>query len=110
MTGLPEATIISLWPLDIEDAESNGDLLLDYQDPLTPPTLSSAELTGGQFTLEVTNILAGPDYAVQGSTNLVDWSTLFVTNTLTTSFLWTDPAAGTQPMQFYRVLVGPPLP
>ena len=40
IAGLPEATIISLWPLDIEDTESNGDLLLSYQDPLTPPTLA----------------------------------------------------------------------
>ncbi|MGB7918298.1 MAG: prolyl oligopeptidase family serine peptidase [Rhodomicrobium sp.] len=40
IADLPEATIISLWPLDVENAESNGDLLLGYQDPLTPPTLA----------------------------------------------------------------------
>jgi prolyl oligopeptidase len=40
MPRLPEATILSLWPLDVEDQESNGDLLLHYQDPLTPPTLA----------------------------------------------------------------------
>jgi prolyl oligopeptidase len=40
LDGLPDATIVSIWPLDAEDAESNGDMLLSYQDPLTPPTLA----------------------------------------------------------------------
>ena len=39
LDGLPDASVISVWPLDAEDAESNGDLLLGFEGPLTPPTL-----------------------------------------------------------------------
>jgi hypothetical protein len=34
--------------------------------------------------------VTGPDYAVQSSTNLGDWSTLFITKSPATQFLWTD--------------------
>jgi hypothetical protein len=77
--------------------------------PLTRPTVSAAGLSAGQFTLQVSNNLVGPNYAVQGSTNLVDWSTVFVTNSPGMPFFWTDVGAGAVPVQFYRVVVGPPL-
>jgi prolyl oligopeptidase len=38
--GLPDTSIVSVWPLDSEDNESNGDLLVNYEDPLTPSTLA----------------------------------------------------------------------
>ncbi len=79
--------------------------------PLALPTVPSARWSNGQFTLRVTNSIVGPDYAVQASSNLVNWSTLFITNSpATNSFQWTDTNGLTLPMQFYRIKVGPPLP
>ena len=79
--------------------------------PLSLPTLPSANWSNGQFTLRVTNSIVGPDYAVQASSNLMNWSTLFITNSPpTASFQWTDTNAATAPARFYRVKVGPPLP
>jgi hypothetical protein len=78
---------------------------------LTLPTVPSVGWSNGQFTLRVTNSIVGPDYAVQASSNLVNWSTLFITNSpATNSFQWTDTHGLTLPMQFYRIKVGPPLP
>jgi len=77
--------------------------------PLTPPSVSSAAWRNGQFNLQVSG-QAGPDYAVQVSTNLVDWSTLWITNSPPMPFQWADTNAGALPMQFYRIKVGPPLP
>ena len=62
--------------------------------PLTPPTVSSAAWSSGQFALQVTNSQAGPDYAVQASTNLIDWNTLWTTNSPAMPFGWVDTNAG----------------
>jgi len=77
--------------------------------PLTLPTVTSVVLTNGQLGFQVTGG-AGPDYAIQVSTNLLDWTTAFVTNSAAMPFLWIDPAAAALPSEFYRVKVGPPLP
>jgi hypothetical protein len=77
--------------------------------PLTLPTLTSAALSAGQFSLQIIGD-SGPDYEIQVSTNLVDWTTAFVTNSPPMPFLWTDTNAAILPAQFYRVIVGPPLP
>lgn len=37
--GLPEIGVVDVWPLDRHSSESNGDLLANVQDPLTPPSL-----------------------------------------------------------------------
>jgi prolyl oligopeptidase len=37
--GLPRIGVAQVWPFDIEEDESNGDLLASAQDPLTPATL-----------------------------------------------------------------------
>ncbi|RKK05088.1 S9 family peptidase [Pseudoroseomonas wenyumeiae] len=37
--GLPEIGVVSVWPLDAEPEESDGTLLAQTQDPVTPPTL-----------------------------------------------------------------------
>jgi len=79
--------------------------------PLTLPQVPTFGWQNGRFTLLVTNRQVGPDYAVQGSSNLLDWSTLFITNSPpTNAFQWTDSNALTTPLQFYRIKVGPPLP
>jgi beta-galactosidase len=78
--------------------------------PLTMPSVSSVTVGNGQLTLRVTNSLIGPDYAVLGSSNLINWSTLFITNQPAMPFSWTDTNTATLPKQFYRIKVGPPLP
>jgi len=66
--------------------------------------------SNGQFTLFVTNSIVGPDYAVEASSNLANWSTLFITNFPPNFFQWTDTNPATAPAEFYRLKVGPPLP
>lgn len=39
LAGLPEIGIVSVSPIDLEERESNGDLLVSTQDPVTPPSL-----------------------------------------------------------------------
>ena len=56
------------------------------------------------------NGTAGPDYAVQASTNLTQWSTLFTTNSPSLPFSWTDTNTSAFPARFYRLQAGPPLP
>ena len=78
--------------------------------PLIRPTMPNVVWTNGQFTLNVSNSMVGPDYAIQVSSNLMNWDTLFITNQSSTNvFRWTDTNAGTAPVQFYRVKIGPPL-
>ena len=77
--------------------------------PLTPPTLSSVILNNGELGFQVDGD-TGPDYAVQGSTNLIDWSVLLITNSPAMPFQWTDTNPAALPVQFYRIKVGPPLP
>jgi prolyl oligopeptidase len=38
--GLPETGVVSAWRFDVEEPESSGELLVNTQDPLSPPTLS----------------------------------------------------------------------
>jgi prolyl oligopeptidase len=37
--GIPEIGVVDVWRLDRHESESNGDLLANIQDPLTPPSL-----------------------------------------------------------------------
>ncbi len=76
--------------------------------PLTEPGVTLS-MVGGQLHLTVAGEV-GPDYAVQASTNLTGWQTIFTTNSPPTPFDWTDPNPGTFPVRFYRVVIGPPLP
>ena len=76
--------------------------------PLTQPTVTSSTV-GGQLHLSVAGEV-GPDYAVQASTNLTGWQTIFTTNSPPAPFDWIDPNTSTFPVRFYRVVVGPPFP
>ncbi len=38
LPGIPRIGVAAVWPLDGEASESNGDLLADVQDPITPST------------------------------------------------------------------------
>ncbi len=71
-----------------------------------PPNLQSVAFTGGALQLQVTGD-AGPDYAVEASTNLVNWTLLATTNSPVLPWLWTDPQPATLPARFYRIKLGP---
>jgi prolyl oligopeptidase len=43
LPGLPEIGVVNVWRLDMGEAEGNGDLLANAQDPITPSTLSLIE-------------------------------------------------------------------
>jgi mono/diheme cytochrome c family protein len=70
------------------------------------PGLTSASITNGQFKLLISGD-AGPDYTVQVSTNLLDWTALWTTNPPALPFQISDPGASNYPQRFYRVLLGP---
>ena len=76
--------------------------------PLSAPAVSNVSIAGGQFRLSVGG-QSGPDYAIEMSTNLTQWSTVFVTNSPAVPFVWTDTNAAA-PRRFYRLKLGPPLP
>ncbi|HYG23810.1 MAG TPA: DUF6055 domain-containing protein [Verrucomicrobiae bacterium] len=73
--------------------------------PLAAPQLTAVNWTGTSLTLRVDGD-GGPDYAVQSSTNLVDWTTLFSTNSPALPLEFTDSSLS-DPSRFYRVLLGP---
>ena len=43
LAGLPEIGVVNVWRFDMQESESNGDLLANAQDPITPGTLSLIE-------------------------------------------------------------------
>jgi hypothetical protein len=71
--------------------------------PTAAATLGSPSITGGQFQFTVTGV---PDftYAVQVSTNLLDWTSV---ETNTSPFVSTDTNLISFPTHFYRVLYLP---
>jgi hypothetical protein len=75
--------------------------------PLVRPVISATTLPAGQMVLQVTGA-SGPDYQIQASTNLVDWSAVFTAEAAPVPFAWTNSNTGL-PMTFFRVVVGPPL-
>ncbi len=76
--------------------------------PLVAPTVSNVSVAGGQFGFSVSG-QSGPDYAVETSTNLTQWSNVLITNSPALPFNWTDTNSAV-PMRFYRIKLGPPLP
>ena len=77
--------------------------------PLSAPGISSTvSFVGGQFSFSV-NGQSGPDYAIEISTNLTQWSNVFITNSPALPFVWTDTNFA-MPQRFYRIKLGPPLP
>jgi hypothetical protein len=77
--------------------------------PLSAPGVSgSLSFDGGKISLNVSG-QSGPDYAIEVSTNLTQWSNVFITNSPALPFNWTDTNLAA-PQRFYRLKVGPPLP
>jgi hypothetical protein len=77
--------------------------------PLMYPSMTAPAWSNGQFSWSVTG-QTGPDYAVRATTNLVHWSTVWITNSPPIPFRFVDTNASAVPLQFYRLEVGPPLP
>jgi len=75
--------------------------------PLSLPIVTSS-VSDGKINLSVSG-LAGPDYAIQSSSNLLDWNTLLITNPSVMPFNWKTNLSAL-PSQYYRIKVGPPLP
>ena len=71
------------------------------------PALSTPTLSGGQFFFTLNGDI-GPDYIIQGTTNLAsaNWPTIFTTNQPTLPLQWTDTNT-MRPQFFYRILLGP---
>jgi hypothetical protein len=76
--------------------------------PLSAPGISNISFASEQFSFNVSG-QNGPDYAIEISTNLKQWSNVFITNSPALPFNWTDTNFIT-PQRFYRVKLGPPLP
>jgi hypothetical protein len=70
------------------------------------PNFQSTSLTNGVLQFQIVGD-AGPDYHVQASTNLLNWTPLFSTNSPVLPFNWTDADSTNYPLRFYRVLLGP---
>jgi prolyl oligopeptidase len=52
LPGLPEIGVLDVWRFDADETESNGDLLANIQDPLTPPSLMLIEAIGSPTPLK----------------------------------------------------------
>ena len=76
--------------------------------PVSAPGISNLSLASWQFSFKVSG-QSGPDYAIETSTNLTQWSSIFITNSPALPFIWTD-AITNSPQRFYRIKLGPPLP
>jgi hypothetical protein len=76
--------------------------------PLPMPSISNLSFGGGQFSLQV-NGQTGPDYRIETSTNLTDWTPVHTANSPAMPFTWTYVATGGVSKRFYRVKIGPPL-
>jgi glucosylceramidase len=70
------------------------------------PQLTAGSISNGQFGFWI-NGDVGPDYTIQVSTNLTDWSTLVTSNSPSLPYFWIDPDSAVWPMRFYRALLGP---
>jgi endoglucanase len=75
---------------------------------LSAPGISNISVAGGLFSFSISG-QSGPDYAIETSTNLTQWSNVFITNSPVLPFNWTD-AATNPPPRFYRIKLGAPLP
>jgi hypothetical protein len=90
----------------IDDFQITGVATPTNPAPNAPPEIQNVMWSGDHFQFTVAGV-SGPDYAVIGSTNLSDWSVLFITNAPALPFLFADPAATNFPQRFYRVQLRP---
>ncbi len=70
------------------------------------PTLNTASFTNGQFGFWI-NGDTGPDYTILSSTDLVSWVPIVTNSSPAVPFFWMDTNSVSQPIQFYRAVLGP---
>lgn len=102
--------IYSLFPIvdgiEFTDPEYKGGSSLRPGTFAPPPALLWSGRTGGATTFTVRGP-KGPDYTIQGSSELQTWSDLFRVPSAEPPFLWSHPdPAGAGP-QFFRVVISP---
>lgn len=71
------------------------------------PTLGVVGTGHATVSLVISGV-SGPDYAIEGSTNLNDWEVLEVLSSPSLPVQWTDPKQWLFPLRFYRVRPEPP--
>ena len=100
ISGLVDGTTyyFAATTFDAAGQESSFSNEASYVAPTTAATLSAAVRSGGQFSFTVLGI-AGREYVVQASTNLVDWISV---QTNTAPFVFTDANAAGFSQRFYR--------
>jgi pectate lyase len=71
-----------------------------------PPQLSNSVFSNGVFSLTI-NGDSGPEYIVQASTNLTDWTGIFTNHSPIPPFVWSDSNTSNFDRRFYRIQLGP---
>ncbi len=66
------------------------------------PGGSAPQLSGGKFTLQLTNLTGQGQVIISASTNLWQWAPIFTNPSGFGTFSVTDSAAGTFPQRYYR--------
>jgi hypothetical protein len=74
--------------------------------PLVPVNFAPATATGGWLNLLI-NGPQGPDYTVQTSTDLINWSAQFMIESPTMPLQLQEPITTNLPNQFFRIQIGP---
>ena len=74
--------------------------------PVVPPDINPPTWSNGRFGFNITGQI-GPDYLVQVSSNLVNWTPLLTNTPVTVPFRLEDPEAAQHARRFYRIQLGP---
>ncbi|MGP8020583.1 MAG: hypothetical protein ACLPRE_06300 [Limisphaerales bacterium] len=105
-----QANTINPVTVEVSDDEmpskSSVSTFLVKVNPLGTVTVSSITVAEGQVSLLVNGPL-GPDYTLLGSTNLMNWSVLYVTNSPSLPLILNDRSLSTNRAGFYRIQIGP---
>jgi len=114
ISGTPTTNGTSSFTVQVKDAVASSAVkpltlvVVTNSSPLRP-VLSSAgfNVSGGQFHIQLSGV-AGQNYTLQMSTNLIstNWLFILVTNAPAGPFTITDPNA-TNVGRFYRIMLGP---
>ena len=106
ISGMPvtnASASLKLQLIDANSAVTNKTLALVVN---PRPILSGLGWTTNRFSMLLTGA-SNQNYTIQGSTNLINWTSVLITNNKTANvFLVADPKA-TNSQKAYRVLVGP---
>ncbi len=102
--GQPLVGIMS-WPAEISINVGVVPALLETNVlPPQPPLIINARFVGSVFEMDIANSNSGQTYALEASTNLIDWVFLRAqTGNGLQITLWDTADATNMPIRFYRV-------